>query len=238
MNKPRFSYLRVTAAMAILAVTSIPAIRQSTAKAHPPEVTLVDTDVSNEARIIAKYGDDLSAYHKEAQALGKRARLVSNDLNEVQNRSEDLKRRLSEVQNAIRETVRKLKASGEWNNLDTDILARITDSRDKAYFQQNSFKKILEDAGNGLSDYQSEISEPVENLRRKVATRMLLSDGALIVNAAYVPPAPFGKSPLQCLIKNVQVGLVWRVNGKESPFHQDTRICACSGGATCNSATT
>ena len=94
--------------------------------------------------------------------------MVSSDLDEVQNRSDDLKRRLSEVQNAVREIVRKLKAANEsltiWIQTYSRALQR---PATKSYFQQNSFKKLLEDASNGLTSYGSDISTPLDGLRRR-----------------------------------------------------------------------
>src|ERR1051326_8448971 len=128
MIKSRFSYLKLAALIAAFAMTLGPYLRTSAGNRVSP---VTGTDLSNEQRIIARYADDLAAYDKETQTLGKRARLVSSDLDGVQNRSEDLKRRLSEVQNAVREIVRKLKAANEFDDLDTSIVARITDARDK-----------------------------------------------------------------------------------------------------------
>jgi hypothetical protein len=242
MMNSRFTYLKMTAAISILAVTLIPTIRQSTAKSRPTSLgTGNSLDLANEERILAKYHDDLVNYNTHTRELGKRARLVNTDLDEAQNRSEDLKRRLSEVQNAVREIVRKLKAADQWSSLDSTILAQITDAGDKSYFQQNSFRKFLEDASNDLTSYGSEISSPLDTLRKKLASRTLSPyDGAQIVQASYRAPTPFTHFGLQCLISNIQVGLVWRVNGKESTYHQNQRICSCSGGtaATCTNATT
>jgi hypothetical protein len=234
MIKSRFSYLKTTALIAVFAMTLVPYLGTPAGSRLSPLVT--GADLGNEQRIIARYINDLVAYDKETQALGKRARLVSNDLDEVQNRSEDLKRRLSEVQNAVREMVRKLKAANEFDDLDTNIVARITDARDKTFFQQNSFKKLLEDSSNGLTSYGSEISTPLDNLRRKVAGRTSSSDGEAVIVRAHHAAAPFGKNGLQCALSNIQVGIVWRMGGTEDRPHQNTRICACYGGATCSGA--
>ena len=238
MIKSRFSYWRVTAAMAILALTLIPSIRQSTARAEPSVATGSSLDLANEERILGRYYDDLVSYKKHTLELGKRARLVSTDLDEAQNRSEDLKRRLSEVQNAVREIVRKLKAADQWASLDTTILARITDARDKSYFQQNSFKKLLEDSSNDLTSYGSDITTPFDNLRRKLTSRTGSSNGEALIVRAHHSSAPFTRSGLQCLISNIQVGILWRGNQQESDRHQGQRICACSGGdqTTCQNA--
>ena len=233
MKKTRFSYLKMTALIAVFAMTLVPNLRTSAGSRLAP--TVAGTDLESERRIIARYLDDLAAYDKQTQALGKRARLVSSDLDGLQNRSEDLKRRLSEVQNAVREIVRKLKAANEFDDLDNTVLARITEARDKSHFQQNSLKKLLEDASNNLTSYGSEISTPYDNLRRKLTSRTASPSGDSLIRAHHAL-APFGKNGLQCMLSNIQVGIVWRVGGAESKEHQQTRICACYGGIECAGA--
>lgn len=232
MIKSQFSHLKLTALIAVFAMTLVPYLRTSAGSRLSPTVT--GADLGNEQRIIARYINDLVAYDKETQALGKRARLVSSDLDGVQNRSEDLKRRLSEVQNAVREIVRKLKAANEFEDLDANIVSRITDARDRTYFQQNSFKKLLNDASNDLTSYDNDITTPFENLRKKLTSRTVPSGDSLI--RAHHALAPFGKNGLQCALSNIQVGIVWRLGGAEDRAHQNTRICACYGGATCSGA--
>jgi hypothetical protein len=234
MIKSRFSYLKTTALIAVFAMTLVPYLRTSAGSRLSPTVT--GADLSNEQRIIAKYAAELVAYDKQTQALGKRARLVSSDLDEVQNRSEDLKRRLAEVQTAVREIVRKLKAANEFDDLDTNIVSRITDARDKTFFQQNSFKKLLEDSSNGLTGYGSDISTPLDNLRRKVASRTISPDSEGQIVRAHHAAAPLFRNGLQCALSNIQVGIVWRMGGTEDRAHQNTRICACYGGATCSNS--
>jgi hypothetical protein len=240
MTKSKSSYFKGIAMTAILALTLIPSIRQSNARSQPSVSTGASVDLANEERVLARYFDDLVNYNKRTRELGKRARLVSTDLDEVQNRSEDLKRRLSEVQNAVREIVRKLKAANEFDDLDTNIVARITEPADKSYFQQNSFKKLLEDASNDLTSYGTDITTPFDNLRRKLTSRRGSSYGAASDVRAHHGLAPFTRAGLTCLIGNIQVGIIWRHNNVEGSTHQNQRICACSGGtaATCTGAAT
>jgi len=236
MIKARRSYSKLIAAVAILAVTQIPAVRIFAAKAQPPAA---EADLRNEHRLITKYLEDLSAYDKEAAELGKRQRLVAADIEPVERKSHDLTARLSGVQDAIREIVKKLKASNEWDDLDQNLVSRITSARDKSFFQQNSFKKFLEDGSRDLVSHDTEISAPLENLRRKLTsqTRSPYRE-AQIVNAAYVTPAPFFGAFGKCLMANIQLGLTWRLGGQESQKNQNQRLCYCDPGAnTCAAAT-
>ena len=82
MIKSRFSHLKLSALIAVFAMTLVPYPRTSAGSRLSPIVT--GADLGNEQRIIAKYAADLVAYDKQTQALGKRARLVSSDLDEVE----------------------------------------------------------------------------------------------------------------------------------------------------------
>ncbi len=239
--KSGFNYFKVAAVLVVCAVTLLPSQRESGATSLPAAAPFVNADVANEKRVLAKFSDDLFAYEKECAQLGKRARLVSADLDPIQRRSDELKGRLSEVQSALREIVKKFKAANEWDDLDTRILSRLTDSRDKSFFEQNSFKKLLEDSANSLASYGSDVSVPLDNLRKKLASRPVSPNGDMqFVNAGYVAPAPYTRLGLACVMANIRLGIGWAVDGREEQGHQNARICACSGGtaATCTNATT
>src|SRR2546429_2122075 len=150
MIKSRFSYLKLTAVVAVLAMTLVPSVRRSTAKNQPSPVANAapDADLANEERVLAKYFDDLFAYDKQAAELSKKASFVRADLDTLQRKSDDLKGRLSPLQNSIREIVRKLKAANEWEDLDITTAAKITDASHKSFFQQTSFKQVLVEASN------------------------------------------------------------------------------------------
>ena len=237
MIKTRFSYWKLIAVVTLVAITQIPAMRTSTAKAQP---SVAEADLRNEHRLIGKYLEDLFAYDKQTAELGKRAKLVAADLEPLDRKSRDLKDRLSGVQDAVREIVRKLKAAGEWDDLDGNLVARITNARDKSFFQQNSFKKFLEDASNGLTSHENEIIAPLDNLRKKLTSRTSLPYGeAQIVNAGYETPAPFFGAFGKCLMANIQLGLTWRLGGQESPKNQNQRLCFCDPSpTTCSGAAT
>jgi small-conductance mechanosensitive channel len=239
--KSGFSYLKLAAVLVVCAIALLPSQRESKATNVPASAAFANADVASEKRVLAKYSDDLFAYEKECAQLGKRARLVNADLDAIQRRSDDLKGRLSEVQGAIREIVKKLKAANEWDDLDTKILSRVTDARDKSFFEQNSFKKLLEDSSNSLSSYGSDVSVPLDNLRKKLASHTASPNGDVqIVKAGYVVSAPYTRLGLACVMANLRLGIGWAVDGREESGHQNARICACSGGtaATCTNATT
>src|SRR5438045_2640135 len=122
MNRMKFSYLKLTAVAAVLAIALIPSMRSSTAKNNPsPLVTAVpDANLTSEEQVIGKYFDDFVAHDKQAAEIGKKARLVTADLDDIERKSNDLKGRLSGVQSAFGQIIQKLKAANEWNDLDTN----------------------------------------------------------------------------------------------------------------------
>ncbi len=186
MKRVRFNYWKLTAVVAVLAITISAGGRPSTATKQPPlAVTEApDADLANEERALAKYFDDLIAYQSECAKLGKQAVLEHIHINPVQAKSDALTNRLPGLQNTVREIVKKLKAANEWDNLNTTVAAGITDPSRKSFFQQESFKQLLEESSNGLTGHANEISAPLDDLRKKLVSRQ--GDGAdlQIVRAA------------------------------------------------------
>ena len=210
MKRVRFNYWKLTAVVAVLAITIIAGVRPSTATKQPP-LAATPADFSNEERALAKYFDDFVAYDSECAKLGKQAVLEHIHINPIQAKSDDLKRRLPELQNTIREIVKKLKAAKEWDDLDTTIAAQIKDGTSNTFFKQESFKQILEESSNNLNSHGNEISIPLENLRKKLTSRTFspYGDGAdlQIVRAAYEAPPPMKFVSLRCSIGRMRIGL-------------------------------
>jgi hypothetical protein len=233
MNKSGFLYLKWTAVVAVLTFAVITGGRPSTATKQPglPATAVPGVDLANEERTLAKYFEDLVAYNRQAGDIGKRSSFTLADLDPLQRRSDDLKSRLSGLQNVIREIVTKLKAANEWSDLDVTTAAKITDARQKAYIEQESFKQLLEESSNGLTSHANEISLPLDNLRKKLTSRY--GDGADVqfVRAAYEAPAPMTFVSLACSVGRIQLGLGHRLHRSASDGLLDTVSCNCNPGA-------
>jgi chaperonin cofactor prefoldin len=220
MNRVKIKYLRSMAIAAILATSLIPSMRTSTAESQPSPVAtaVAGADLASEERVIAKYFDDLIAHDKQTAELGKRARFVNADIEPLQRKSDDLKGRLSGVQNSIREIVRKLKAANEWDNLDSFVV--ISDARERSIFKETSFKKLLEESSNNLTSNASEISAPLENLRKRLTSRY--SDGADVqfvratYRETYEAPAPVAFYSVRCSLGQVRLKLIKKLGGYAS----------------------
>jgi hypothetical protein len=238
MIKPGYSYLKLTAVVAVLAITLIPYVRPSTAKNNPPLLATPASgadlvNLGNEDRAVAKYFDDLFAYHKQSAQLSKKAPLLQADVDPIVRKADDLKGRLSGLQNVIGDIVRKLKAANEWNDLDTKVAAGITDASKKSFFQQISFKQLLEESSNNLTSSGNEINIPLDTLRKRLTSRTFspYGDGAdlPIVRAAYEAPAPVKLLGLGCRVGLMRVGLILRLGGLPTDETWVQVDCACTG---------
>jgi len=236
MDRMKFRYLRFMAVAAVLAIALVPAMRSSDAKKQPVITAAAGADLANEERVIGKYFDDLVEYQHECWDAKKRQALRSTDLDPLQRKSDDLKSRLSDVQNAVREVVRKLKAAGEWDDLDTKLLAGTTDAAKRSFFQESSFKADLEYAATNLSSQKDEISLPLDNLRKRVAlaTPGSYSDGKFaIVPAAYRPS--MANLSLSCRLGALRLKIISKLGGNGTCQTTDAVSCACNPqrGAVC-----
>jgi hypothetical protein len=213
MIKSGFSYVKLIALVAVLGITLISSMRPSAATTMVPAP---DVDLRNEQQTISRYADDLIVYENQTTELAKRATLVNTDFDPLQRKSDDLKGRLSGVQNAVREIVRKLKAGNEWDDLDTRAAARITNAKQRSFFQQSSFKQQLEENSNGLAGQANEISTPLDNLRKKLTGRYSAGSEVQIVRAAYAAPVPSSGGSLGCRIGILGLKISWAVGGTPS----------------------
>lgn len=232
MNRKFFIKATLTVLVAVLALTMFQGRHSQAARS---KAVADGPDFSSELRVLNTYGDDLVTYSRDVARLNKKESLVSADVDPLQRKSDDLKRRLSEVQNAIREVVRKLKAANEWDNLDATVVASLGDGSVKTLFQQESFKRLLEDAAGGLSSHASEIGAPLEGLRKKLASRALSpfdSSAELpLVRASYEAPSPMAFVSVSCTVGKIRLGLIHRLGGKPTGGTLDQVSCACNPSA-------
>jgi hypothetical protein len=228
MIKTGLSYLKWAPIAIVLVVGIASSIRPSTATNRTgSEIDLASAaDLRSEEAIIAKFADDLVTYDRECGVTGKKARLVNADVEGLERKSNDLKRRLSEVQNAFREVVRKLKAANEWDNLDTTIEAGITDARERTLFREFSFKQALDEAASNLGNQASEVDEPLGTLRKRLTSRFV-QGGPMMVHAGYFEPIMRVVS-LRCRILSHKNAMTYLHGGHPSAQGTDQQACACN----------
>jgi hypothetical protein len=222
--KVRINSWRLIALGAVLGLVFIPG-----ATAFRGEVpNMAGPDLSNEQRTIGSYADDLFAYNQACGQLGKRASLLVSDVEPLERKSDALKSRLSNVQNAIGEVVRKLKGADAWDDLDDVLLANLSDARVRTLFQESSFKSELEDAATNLNSHAGEISLPLAGLRKKVAEqRMDKESPVLFVRTAYTTPEPAKFVSLACTLNKIDINLIQKLGGTASSHRIDVASCAC-----------
>ena len=219
------NYRKLTALCAVVALTLVQSVF-----AVSPNFAGDDPDLNSELRTIDSYANDLVAYKRACAQLAKKPSLLSADVEPVQRNADDLKRRLSDVQTAIREVVRKLKAANQWDDLDATVVSRLNQASIKSQFQQRGLKSLLEDSAANLNSRASDLSGPVDSLRKKIA-RMEFTPSrgeALFVKAGYVAPVPFEFQGLDCTFQKVRVGLLTRFGRNATPAVGDMS-CACGG---------
>src|SRR5687767_9710708 len=78
-------------------------------------------ELANEARTLDRFVDDLFKLDRKTGELTKKASLNQTEFDSLKGSADDLKRRLSEVQNALRGVITKLKAAGEWDDIDSRV---------------------------------------------------------------------------------------------------------------------
>src|SRR5947209_1084955 len=156
--------------MAVVGLIATSAARTSKVTASPVAAdSLSDVDLSAEARIVNTFVKDVFTFDKRAFELNKRTALTHEEFNSLKHDSDELKNRISAVQTALQGAITKLKAGGQWDDLDATLLARVTNAKARSLFQQKSFKLELEEAASNLSGNADELALPLDRLRLKVS---------------------------------------------------------------------
>ncbi|HEY7544357.1 MAG TPA: hypothetical protein VID27_05725, partial [Blastocatellia bacterium] len=215
MNTRRIGNRYLAALCAIVTLTLGSGAAFTGARAVNPTAPDLRSDLSGELRTLESFSDELFAFNKQCAVLGKKPSVLQTEIDPLQRKSVDLKGRLSGVQSAILEIIRKLKAANVWDDLDQKLLAATSDAKLRAFFQRSSFKSELEEAAAGLGSQANEISAPLDNLRRKLKAQTFSTDRSeSIVRVSYSPATPvmFLKS-LGCRVGQLRVRLILRLGG-------------------------
>ena len=237
MSTVRNSIRKRTVLGAVLALAMIPNLSAFRAIGSSPAGVASDPDLSSEARTIGTFVDDLHTFDKSFATLNQRTTLTNNEINAVERSNDDLKRRLSNVQNAFQEAIRKLKAAGLWDNLDATVLARVKDPKFQAIARQESFKAALEDLAANTANSGNEITAPFDLLRKKVSARLSdrLSEqdlsGAFWRTVSYEPHAAPVKVSFKCRVAWLRIGFprAFSDTGQATDDATNAEGCYCDG---------
>jgi hypothetical protein len=229
---------RVVAYAILAALISLMGLQLATS-ARTAAAGLADADLSAEDRIIDSFVNDLGKFDKKGLELGKKASLTRLEFDAHQRDAEALRNRVSGVQNALREVIRKLKAVGQWDNLDQIALAKVRNSTFQDFVRGKGLKRTLEDGALNLSGDAGDIAKPLDSLRRKIQAQA--SDGGFesgssslasrAVRVAFEPEPAVFRDSLRCRAASLRFGITALVFG-EGP--KTTRAatasnCACEG---------
>jgi hypothetical protein len=232
MNRLKLNYRALTIIGAVLTVGVSQFLHTSVANSTPPH-PFTDGDVSAESRVLDAFVDDLNSFDRKNRQLGKKESLLQAEFDSQQQAADELKRRLSPVQDALRQIARKLRASGQWDNLDETLLAKISNPKFQDFIRREGFKKTLEDCISSLSNDADQISTPLDNLRRKVQARNSAFGSATsafafhAVNVAYAPEPVLFTFELRCRLASLRQGLSGFVHGKPTEAANHAQGCAC-----------
>ncbi len=236
--KIRFNYrtLMVICAVVTMMLTQIATTSVATTSPAP---AFADADLSGESRTLDTFVVELGVFDKKGADLAKRASLTRAEFVTYERQGEDLKRRVSGVQNALRQVIDKLKAAGQWDNLDQTLLAKINDSVFQNFVRSEGFKKTLEEVAAGRNINVNEIANPVNALRNKVQGQAPGSvfnptDSTLALRAvrvAYTPAPAMVAASVRCRLSYLRVGIsgAVKVSGQPTDRSVNALQCYCLG---------
>jgi hypothetical protein len=229
---------KVTLFLALAAIISLVSL-QMAISARTITGVVADADLSAEDRILESFVNDLNRFDKKGLELGKKASLTRLEFDSHQRDAEALRNRVSGVQNALREVIRKLKAAGQWDGIDQILLAKFNDSKFQDFVRRDSFKRTLEDASLNLSGAAGDIAKPLDSLRRKIQAQA--SEGGFesgssslasrAVRVAFQPEPVVFTSSLRCRAASLRLGVAVFVYGPTSQANKakDAYNCTCFG---------
>lgn len=223
------SYSRLTLICAVMGILLGQSAKTSVA---------TPVDITNELRTLDAFVEGLGKLERKRLELDRKLALTTAEFALLQSSADDLKSRVSGVQNALQAIARKLKAANQWNNLDDSVLAKITDSRLQSLVRTLGLRQTLERSASQLLNSPAEIHGPIEALRNKV--RAQTQPGAFeptapalslrAVRVGYEPTAAVedgSRTSLRCRVAGIRFGLSVAVRGSASQGAVDAFHCFC-----------
>ena len=171
MKKSRFGYDKAAVSVAIAAMILVQTMAVArNAHAFPVATSL---DIASEHRSLQSFDVTLAKLETTCADLSKKASIATLELASAKSQADDVKRRVSEVQQTIRSIIDKLKAAGEWDGLDAKLLAKITNQRVRSLLRDNGGpRRILEDAASQFGRLSADVDSLVQKLNSKVRAQL------------------------------------------------------------------
>jgi hypothetical protein len=214
MNSMKLSYLKLAAVVTFLAISLTQSVSPSGAAPFlPPTNALPDVDIKTELQTLDSFDVDLSKFQKKRAELRKKSSLTSTEFKLLNDDHGALKRRLSQVPNAIRAIINKLKAAGKWETFDEDLLAGTTDEKFKSSLREfGGARRLFENGASQLggSAAAEEILGSLEDVQKKVAGQVpnrfewrSQESELRMVAVAYNPDAPLFTRSAGCVFATI-----------------------------------
>lgn len=202
MTKSKLKLTALFAVFALLGAWSVGSSRATSSSAATN--TLPELNIKSELQTLNSFGDDLSKLEKKRAGLIRRSSVSDTEFTSVKNDHDALRRRVSQLPNAIRSIIQKLKASGRWATFDADLLASTKDEKFKASVAEfGGARRLFEDVASqlGSPDSADEILGSLDDVRKKVAAHAqeqffeprLPAAEFRLVAASYNPGEPMAK---------------------------------------------
>jgi len=251
------SKLKLTALFAVFALLSAWSVGSSKATNSPGATnTLPEVNINSELQTLNSFGDDLSRLDKKRAGLIKRSSVSETEFTSVKNDHDALRRRVSQLPNAIRSIIQKLKAAGRWDKFDAELLASTKDEKFKASVAEfGGARRLFEDVASqlGRSDSADEILGSLDDVRKKVAAHgqeqffepRLPAAEFRLVAASYNPGEPMAKrnhahvalafGRLGCALATIRYGATMFVHayGSEASFEAAATTSPASNNWAC-----
>jgi hypothetical protein len=190
-----------------------------------------ELNLSAEIQALESFDDALTLFEKNVKDLGKKASITSQELTSARTNANTVKSRVSQVQQAFRSVVDKLKAAGKLDNPDS-VLPQIRDAKLRRLIQQEGgTKRILETLASQSGTLLQEIDALVQPLNSRVRASLDSENERVqefksrVVRVAYNPLKPIYLGFLRCMVR-YGIFLI-----KPTEHNADMGICACGGAA-------
>ncbi|MBI3653495.1 MAG: hypothetical protein HY231_20895 [Acidobacteria bacterium] len=244
MEKHQRNRYPISFALAIAALILFAGFRpllNSQAASRPPS----DANLISELQALDRLVNELSLFDKKVAELNKQSSLTRAEFETHQRLANSLKNRLSAMQSTLREIIRKLKATGQFDNLDAIVLAKISDAKFQSRVRRDGFKKVLEETAANLSGNANEISAPLDLLRNRIRAQAqdslfepnhsLLASRAVAV--AYRPTPVVFTFNLRCSLAYIRGGISGAFHPGSGPSDKSILAVNCfcdADGAACS----
>ncbi|HEY0349241.1 MAG TPA: hypothetical protein VGC60_13910 [Pyrinomonadaceae bacterium] len=238
MSKGKFNWRKLTALVAVLVLTLIQSVSMSRARtsALPVNITSTELKLDSELRTFDSFFDDWLKVFQQHRVLSKKASVTSTEFNAFKTNSEGIKNRCSQLEGAIRDTIRKLKAADRWDGLDEEALAKADDEGLKSELREGGgLKHLLENAASQYcSQATDEIIGPIESLRPRVSAQgqdLFFEQGTRdyglrMVRVSYNPAPPMFTHTLRCIGATIRVAVHLVATGHSGPA-RGNKECFC-----------